>query len=47
MANDVFRAGTTAELSELGHLDRCEAVPQLVGDPNDFLGSIRQFLRFP
>ncbi|ETW92912.1 MAG: hypothetical protein ETSY1_41575 [Candidatus Entotheonella factor] len=37
MANDVFRAGTTVELSELGNLDRCEAVPQLVGDPNDFL----------
>jgi hypothetical protein len=37
MANDIFRAGTTAELRELGHLDRCEAVPKLVGDPNDFL----------
>lgn len=37
MANDIFRAGTTAVLSELGNLDRCEAVPQLVGDPNDFL----------
>ncbi len=37
MANDIFRAGTTASLSELGDLDRCEAVPELVGDPNDFL----------
>jgi phosphonopyruvate decarboxylase len=37
MANDIFRAGTPATLSELGNLDRCEAVPQLVGDPNDFL----------
>jgi thiamine pyrophosphate-dependent acetolactate synthase large subunit-like protein len=37
MANDIFRAGTTATLSSLGDLDRCEAVPQLVGDPNDFL----------
>lgn len=37
MANDIFRAGTTVTLSELGNLDRCEAVPQLVGDPNDFL----------
>ncbi len=37
MANDIFRAGTTASLSELGELDRREAVPQLVGEPNDFL----------
>jgi len=37
MANDIFRAGTTSVLSELGSLDRCEAVPQLVRDPNDFL----------
>lgn len=37
MANDIFRAGTIATLSELGDLDRREAVPQLVGDPNDFL----------
>ncbi len=37
MVNDIFRAGTTATLSPLGELDRCVAVPQLVGDPNDFL----------
>ncbi len=37
MANDIFRAGTTPSLSELGELDRRDAVPQLVGDPNDFL----------
>ena len=37
MVNDIFRAGSTSTLSALGELDRCEAVPQLVGDANDFL----------
>ena len=37
MANDMFRVGAISVLSELGHLDRCEAVPQLVGEPTDFL----------
>ena len=37
MPHDIFRAGSTTTMSPLGVLDRCEAVPQLVGDPNDFL----------
>ena len=37
MPSDIFRAGSTARSSETGVLDRCEAVPKLVGDPQDFL----------
>lgn len=38
MSTDFLRAGGQApELSPLGELDRCEAVPKLIGDPNDFL----------
>ena len=37
MPHDIFRVGSTTTMSPLGVLDRCEAVPQLVGDPNDFL----------
>ena len=38
MSNDMLRVGGAApELSPLGELDRCEAVPQLIGDPTDFL----------
>jgi phosphonopyruvate decarboxylase len=37
MSNDILRAGSTTTMSPLGELDRREAVPKLVGDPNDFL----------
>ena len=37
MSSDMFRVGDTPALSPLGELDRRDAVPQLVGDPNDFL----------
>jgi len=37
MPSDIFRAGSTARSTETGVLDRCEAVPKLVGDPQDFL----------
>jgi thiamine pyrophosphate-dependent acetolactate synthase large subunit-like protein len=37
MANDSFHAGATGTGSPMGGLDRCVAVPKLVGDPNDFL----------
>ncbi len=38
MSHDIFRAGGTAPaMSPLGELDRREAIPQLLGDPNDFL----------
>jgi thiamine pyrophosphate-dependent acetolactate synthase large subunit-like protein len=37
MPSDIFRAGSTARLSETGVLDRCEAVPKLVGNAQDFL----------
>ena len=37
MPNDSFRAGVDAMMSPIGVLDRREVVPQLVGDPNDFL----------
>src|SRR5216684_9175006 len=37
MPSDIFRAGSTARISETGVLDRCEAVPKLVGNPQDFL----------
>lgn len=38
MSTNMFRAGGSApELSPLGHLDRCDVVPKLIGDPNDFL----------
>jgi len=37
MPSDIFRAGSTARISETGVLDRCEAVPKLIGNPQDFL----------
>ena len=37
MPSDIFRAGSTARMSETGVLDRCEAVPKLIGNPQDFL----------
>src|SRR5262252_4269370 len=37
MPSDIFRAGSTARSSETGVLDRCEAVPKLVGNAQDFL----------
>src|SRR5881397_78481 len=37
MPSDIFRAGSTARISETGVLDRCEAVPKLVGNAQDFL----------
>lgn len=38
MSNDILRMGGVApELSQLGELDRCEAVPRLIGDATDFL----------
>ena len=35
--SEAFRAGTAAEMSPVGTLDRREAVPALVGDPQDWL----------
>ena len=35
--NEAFRAGTAAEMSPVGTLDRREAVPALVGNPQDWL----------
>lgn len=35
--NDAFRAGTAADMSPVGTLDRREAVPALVGNPQDWL----------
>ncbi|MCY3981173.1 MAG: thiamine pyrophosphate-dependent enzyme [Alphaproteobacteria bacterium] len=35
--NEAFRAGIAAEMSPVGTLDRREAVPALVGDPQDWL----------
>lgn len=35
--NEAFRAGTAAEMSPVGTLDRREAVPALVGNPRDWL----------
>lgn len=37
MSSHILRAGSPAVSGDLGELDRCEAVPQLVGDPNDLL----------
>ena len=38
MSHGIFRAGGTAPaMSPLGELDRREVIPQLLGDPNDFL----------
>jgi phosphonopyruvate decarboxylase len=37
MPNSSLRAGEVAPLSAVGVLDRREAVPKLIGDPNDFL----------
>ena len=37
MPSDIFRAGSAARSSETGVLDRCEVVPKLIGNPQDFL----------
>jgi phosphonopyruvate decarboxylase len=37
MPNSSLRAGEAAPLAAVGVLDRREAVPKLIGDPNDFL----------
>jgi phosphonopyruvate decarboxylase len=37
MPNNSLRAGEAAPLATVGVLDRREAVPKLIGDPNDFL----------
>ncbi len=37
MPSDIFRAGGPARTSATGTLDRCEAVPQLLGNAQDFL----------
>lgn len=37
MPSDIFRAGSTPRVSVFGTLDRCDAVPKLVGNPQDFL----------
>jgi thiamine pyrophosphate-dependent acetolactate synthase large subunit-like protein len=37
MSNPISRAGSVATTNLLGVLDRRQAVPKLVGDPNDFL----------
>lgn len=37
MSSPILRAGSAATTGDVGELDRCEAVPKLVGDPSDFL----------
>jgi thiamine pyrophosphate-dependent acetolactate synthase large subunit-like protein len=37
MSSQILRAGGAATTGDVGELDRCEAVPKLVGDPRDFL----------
>ncbi|MGE3536763.1 MAG: thiamine pyrophosphate-dependent enzyme [Candidatus Tectimicrobiota bacterium] len=37
MPSDMFRAGSRPRESATGTLDRCDAVPKLIGNPNDFL----------
>lgn len=37
MPSDIFRAGSAARTSAPAVLDRCDAVPKLLGDPTDFL----------
>ena len=37
MPSDIFRAGSAPRESAVGTLDRCDAVPKLVGNPQDFL----------
>ena len=37
MPSDIFRAGSMPQASVTGVLDRCDAVPKLVGNPQDFL----------
>jgi thiamine pyrophosphate-dependent acetolactate synthase large subunit-like protein len=37
MPSDIFRAGSTPQASTTGTLDRCDAVPKLLGNPQDFL----------
>jgi len=37
MPEESFRIGVTLKAKKIGTLDRCTAVPKLVGDPKDFL----------
>src|SRR3989442_3560601 len=37
MPSDIFRAGSAPRASASGKLNRCDAVPNLVGNPQDFL----------
>ncbi len=37
MPSDMFRAGSAPRVSATGTLDRCDAVPKLIGNPTDFL----------
>jgi phosphonopyruvate decarboxylase len=37
MPSDIFRAGSAPRASASGTLNRCDAVPKLVGNPQDFL----------
>jgi thiamine pyrophosphate-dependent acetolactate synthase large subunit-like protein len=37
MSSPILRAGSATTTGDVGELDRCEAVPKLVGDPSDFL----------
>ena len=37
MPSEIFRAGSAPRVSATGVLDRCDAVPKLVGNPQDFL----------
>jgi phosphonopyruvate decarboxylase len=37
MPSDIFRAGSAPQASPTGTLDRCDAVPKLLGNPQDFL----------
>ena len=36
MPSEIFRAGSAPRVSASGTLDRCDAVPKLVGNPQDF-----------
>lgn len=51
MEKNSFRIGVTAKTKQVGTLDRCEAVPKLVGDPKDLLvvagvaGSVKDTLQ--
>lgn len=37
MPSDIFRAGSAPQVGVTGVLDRCDAVPKLIGNPQDFL----------